>query len=227
MKRLLVLFLCFTLVDLAAQDNYDATGVSFNLNSSFDLNTKYSLKPAVKGRYLSLFNKSENLEDINDKSQRVDLQLALERRLKSTTKIAAGAFYRLSDTQNATRLFQQIGWIKGTHSNVTLIYRIKADQTFRENDPIELRARYRFGISLPLQGFNLNKSEKYLLAYTEYLGKYRTDFANEFRLKLSLGLLMNGGSKAEVGIDFRYDNPFNGVRERLYLLDFAYYFSVK
>lgn len=226
MKRLLILILCFKIVGIAAQESSDATGVSFNLNSSFDLNTKYSLKPAVKGRYLALLDKSENLEDINKKSHRIDWQLALERRLKSTTKFAAGAMYRFSD-QNATRLFQQIGWIKSTHSTITFIQRIKADQTFRENDPVELRARYRVGVSLPLEGFNLNHNEKYLLAYTEYLAKYKTDFINEFRLKLSLGLLMKGGSKAEIGIDFRYDNPFRGVRERLYLLDFAYYFNVK
>ncbi|MEQ8624520.1 MAG: DUF2490 domain-containing protein [Vicingaceae bacterium] len=227
MKYLLAFIICFKIFEMGAQESYDATGLSFNLNSSININSKYSLKPAVKGRYVSLINKTDGLERIEEKSQRIDLQMALEKRLKSTTKIAVGALHRFSDAQNATRFFEQLGWVKNTNSNITFIHRINSDQTFRGIDDIEIRLRYRFGISLPLEGYNLNSNEKYFLAYTEILGKHRNpDFTNEVRLKLVIGKLMKGGSKAELGIDIRYDNPFDGIRERLYLLDLAYYFNL-
>lgn len=226
MKYFLVCFFSLLFIYSKAQNERDAAGVSFDLNSSKDISTRYSLKPSLKGRSVSLLTKSLEQESVDINSQRLDLQLALERSLKSSIKVALGGLYRFANTQNAVRLFEQIGWVNNSGSKIEFIHRIRSDQTFRKDEDIEFRLRYRVGLSFPLQGYKLNRNEKYLLVYSEYLAKYQsTDFSNELRVKVTLGQLLKNQNKAELGIDFRYDDPLQNNQERLYLLNIAYFFS--
>lgn len=226
MKCLLVCFFSLLSIYSEAQNERDAAGVSFDLNSSKDLTTRYSLKPSLKGRTVSLLTKTLEQESDDRNTRRLDLQLALERSLKSSVRLALGGFYRFADTQNAFRLFEQIGWVNNSGSKIEFIHRIRSDQTFRVDDGIEFRLRYRVGFSFPLQGYKLNRNEKYFLVFSEYLAKYQSsNLSNELRIKVTLGQLLNNRNKAELGVDFRYDNPIRNNQERLYLLNIAYFFS--
>jgi hypothetical protein len=81
------------------------------------------------------------------------------------------------------------------------------------------------GFQLPLEGFRLDKGEKYLMTEAETLVKYRQQEEGlECRLTLAYGSLFDNGSKGEVGIDYRLDGLINSeVLEHQYWLTLAYF----
>ncbi len=157
-------------------------------------------------------------------NHRLDFQTILERKLFYNKTVGLGGLYRISNQGNRYRFIQQFGLIYGSVKGYKFSHRFRFDQTFENEEEVELRLRYRLGFQYPFVGFRLDEGETYLSSTVEILQKYQEGYTTELRATFSLGLLIPGGNKSEIGLDFRHDNAFAADKVFQYWLRGAFYF---
>ncbi len=151
---------------------------------------------------------------------RTDLQGFVALSLNPFWKVSGGYQYRLEGGSGANthRSIQQIAYVQGLR-RFRLGHRLRTDQTYHPDEAVELRARYRLSVEIPLVGESLDPGEFYLLLSGEVIYGYQGgDSEIENRLVGSLGRYFSKRAKLEVGPDYRTDRYIaEGFRTRLWL----------
>ena len=150
--------------------------------------------------------------------------VGVQRKLSPLYSIAAGGMYRISESGNKQRLFQQIAHVQQTLSRFKIAHRLRLDETFSNLAP-EYRIRYRLGAELPSRGFRVDPGETYVAFLSEFLMKYKGDSQiPELRITTQLGYLFKGGNKGEFLFYVLIQDP-GANSENLFLIGLGYYFS--
>ena len=151
---------------------------------------------------------------------RTDLQGFAALSLNPFWKVSVGYQYRLEggDGANTHRSIQQIAYVQRLMRS-RLGHRLRTDQTYHPDEAVELRARYRLSVEIPLVGESLDPGEFYLLLSGEVIYGYQGgDSEIENRLVSSLGHYFSKQAKLEAGLDYRTDRYLApGFRTRLWL----------
>lgn len=149
---------------------------------------------------------------------RTDLQFFAGTKVSPLVKLDLGYHYRIQQTDvNYHRVIQQLAAVQ-RFSRFKLAHRLRTDQNFIPNEPLQLRVRYRPSIEIPLQGHSLDAGEYYLHLNVESIYSWQSgtgDFEN--RIAGSLGKAVSQQMKWEAGLDYRADRfVAPGFRERLW-----------
>jgi hypothetical protein len=173
-----------------------------------------------------LYNNSDGQnQELQFTHYRTDLMGFYDFKLNPSKRVAFGVFHRIQDGANANRLIQQFASVNRLRG-MKLAHRIRTDQTFTKDDPVELRVRYRISTEIPLSGTTLDPGEHYLILSDEPIISFQGgEFEIENRLVFSFGRLITSSQKLEWSLDFRTDKYIqDGFRTRLWA-KVGYFFS--
>jgi hypothetical protein len=135
--------------------------------------------------------------------ERTDLAFMITRKTAAGPSWGAGYMVRLQDGALIHRTTQQYSAVS-RYAAFRLGHRLVADQTFRPEQPVEYRFRYRASSDFPLQGQSVDPGEFYLKVSNEYLGSFEgADFDLEIRGLGALGFNLTDNNKLEFGLDYR------------------------
>lgn len=135
--------------------------------------------------------------------QLTDVSFIIARRLNLYRKVAGGYLLRVQDGAVIHRLIQQYTIVTPIRKN-RLAHRFSADQTWRPDQEMELRMRYRIATDRALQGDEVDPRELYFKIEHEYLGSLQGGgLGLEIRTVPALGLLITDSNKIEAALDYR------------------------
>jgi len=172
----------------------------------------------IENQFILFDNRMGEIEDLQFTHYRTDLMAFYDWRINSTNSMAIGVFHRFQEGADANRIIQQYALIRRLR-NFRISHRFRTDQTFTNQEKIEVRLRYRLSFELPLNGTTLDPGEHYLIISNEpILSLQNKEFEIENRLVLGVGKLYSHGQKFEWSIDYRTDGFIqNNFRTRLWL----------
>ena len=149
-----------------------------------------------------------------------DLSLFLENRIRPNMKIGMGYLASFDDISTKNRTIQQVSFIESNPmKSFRYNHRIRADQTFANNQPVKLRFRYRYSAEIDLNFINVPAKSFYLKVGNEYLGSIQDD-ENDLEVRVqSLFGYKFARNKVEIGFDYRLDKFLNDdARHRLWTI---------
>jgi hypothetical protein len=152
-----------------------------------------------------------------------DVSLIVAKRIGVNTSIAAGYLMRIDDNSIISRSIQQLSLVK-RYSGFALSHRFSADQTFKHEEGIDFRFRYRVSSEIPLEGHALDPKEFFVKLSNEYLASFHLqEFDLEIRGAGFIGYALSPSSKLELGIDFRTDSFLNDDPRKRFWIGFNIY----
>ncbi|RYY29263.1 MAG: DUF2490 domain-containing protein [Chitinophagaceae bacterium] len=227
MRRYLLLFLfvSFCTVKLFSQQNYRAgtltqANVNFSLPRDFKLNTKLEAR--------QIFSKKEPSKKATNglRYERTDLQLVLTKKVSADNSIGGGYLVRLEDGRFTHRLIQQFNSVRKLEV-VTLAHRVVLDESFRSDDPVEIRLRYRLGLEKALNGRSIDPKEFYLKLNNEYLGIFSRENSDlEIRASGAIGYNARDNNKVELGLEYRINEFYTAAKAQQYWLTISWFMSI-
>lgn len=197
MQKTLVLSLLALLLSsaLAAQNR---VGILPQINLNVSLPGDWRGNVKLESR--QIFHESD---EPGYRCERTDLAFMITRKTTAGPSWGAGYLVRLEDGAFIHRTTQQYSAVS-RYTAFRLGHRLVADQTFRPEQPVEYRFRYRASSDFPLQGQSVDPGEFYLKVSNEYLGSFEgPDFDLEIRGLGALGLNLTDNNKLEFGLDYR------------------------
>lgn len=203
--------LIFGALPAFSQERYVA-GTLPQVNVNFSLPKKFKLNTKLESR--QLFAERELNEPGNNRFryERTDLALVLTKKASLNSTLGGGYLIRLEDHQFVHRFIQQANLVNDL-ALITVAHRFVVDETFRQTEPLEVRARYRLSLEKALNGREIDAHEMYVKVNNEYLGIWssnRTDL--EIRGSLALGYNAINDTKIELGFEYRV-NEFDQPRQ--------------
>ena len=203
-----------------AQENVVYTGFFPEAALTGSVSKRVQLTFKVESQHRGYDNRATEGERWEYFHYRTDLQGFVALSLNPFWKVSGGYQYRLEggDGANTHRSIQQIAYVQRLMRS-RLGHRLRTDQTYHPGEAVELRARYRLSLEIPLVGQSLDPGEFYLLLSGEVIYGYQGgDSEIENRLVGSLGHYFSKRAKLEVGPDYRTDRYLApGFRTRLWL----------
>jgi len=155
-----------------------------------------------------------------------DISLFGSRKTGLNNKMAAGYQLRLRDGDIIHRLNEQFTLVR-KFRRFRLGQRFAADQTFKPDEDMTLRLRYRATPEIPLQGDAADVGEFYVKINNEYLNEFQNgEHELEIRLAPLLGHIISSRSKMEYGIDYRISLLMAGETEHTFWISLNWYFSM-
>jgi hypothetical protein len=133
---------------------------------------------------------------------------------------------RFRDNEVVHRFIQQYSVVK-KYNLFRLGHRISTDQTIRNNNPPQVRLRYRIGVEKALNGKDVDPKEFYFKLNNEYLFAIEgreTDF--ELRLIPAFGYALSDNNKFEFGIDYRLNEFISGASRNQFWLYLGWFISM-
>lgn len=195
--------LWFSPFGLPAQDAYvhgllPALNLNTGLSPRYSLNLKLESRQALRAGFFSETPLSRYEYVLTD------LSLIASREVGLRNKVALGYLARFRQGRVVHRTIQQLAFIQ-FFNTFRLGHRLRFDQTFRPEQAVELRLRYRLTIELPLQGQAVDPREFYLKGNNEYLASFQEGTSDlEIRLAPFLGYVFSDANKLECGLDYRF-----------------------
>ena len=194
--------LLFHFSDLCAQGVYSA-GVLPQINLNVPLTKDWRLNAKVESRQLFAEGKFDKNFKTDYKYDLTDIAFIASRKAGANSSFGMGYMIRFRENAVIHRFIQQYSIVK-KYDQFRLGHRISTDQTFRSNNFVQLRLRYRVGLERALSGKDVDPKEFYFKLNNEYLfSSEGTDRDFELRLIPSLGYTFNEYNKFEFGIDYR------------------------
>ncbi|SOD93060.1 DUF2490 domain-containing protein [Spirosoma fluviale] len=194
--------LLFITLAAVAQDRYVA-GTLPQLNINFSLPKKFRLNTKLESRQLFAERGPNESTSNRFRYERTDLALVLTKKSSLNSTLGGGYLIRLEDNQLIHRLIQQANLVNDL-GLITVAHRLVLDETFRPDEPVEVRLRYRLSLEKALNGQRVDPNEMYLRFNNEYLGIWapnRTDL--EIRASFAVGYNALNGNKIELGAEYR------------------------
>ena len=203
MKRLFLLFFCGVQVTFFQAQELKQYGLLPKINTSLKLSENLKWVNSVESRtviYDDQWTFSHNL---------VDVSTILSIRQASNQSLNLGYLIRIRDGKIAHRLIQQYN-IVNLADGYRLAHRLGFDQEFQHETTPRFRTRYRVIFEKPLDGRKIDVHEFYIKLGVESLYNFRLEDL-EFRALPFLGYRLSGNDKIEVGVEYRWEELFNGV----------------
>ncbi|WP_299888699.1 DUF2490 domain-containing protein [uncultured Lacinutrix sp.] len=200
-----------------AQGKYQiGTLPTLNINKKLENNWQINFKSEFRQLFKEgSFGKNNTGEYIY---VHTDAAFIASKKVGLNNKLAGGFLLRFKNKDVIKRAIQQFTIIT-RYNSFRLGQRFASDQTFKKNESIEWRLRYRLTLDFPLNGQAIDKNEWYLKVNNEYLNKFISEkYDLEIRLTPVLGYVFTDNNKLEFGLDYRLndflDNP---SRQRFWL----------
>jgi hypothetical protein len=227
MRNIIVLSLLIVFISssLHAQENYRA-GTITQVNVNFSLPKDFKLNTRVEAR--QIFSEKETAKSVSNalRYERTDVHAILTKKISADNNIGAGYLVRLEEGKFAHRLIQQFNSVRKLDL-FSLAHRIVLDETFRRNEPTEIRARYRIGIEKPLNGRSVDPREFYLKLNNEYLGIFTKDQADlEIRGSAAAGYNATDDNKIELGLEYRVNEFYTAAKAQQFWVTLSWFLSV-
>jgi len=215
----------FSVLSGLAQDKYEL-GLLPSITISKQLNPLYNLSVQAESRQIFAEGSFFDSMDFNHQNSLTDLSLFGSRKVGLNNKLAAGYQMRLRDGEVIHRVNEQFTIVK-KFRRFRLGQRLASDQTFKPDEDMTLRLRYRATPEIPLEGDAADVGEFYLKINNEYLNEFQDgDHELEIRLAPLLGYTFSARNKMEYGIDYRISLLMAGETEHTFWISLNWYFSM-
>jgi len=204
-----MLLLVFFMGKATAQDTYLlGTLPSLSLNKGINSNWSLNLKAESRLRFMQGEFGGNSTSDLH--LQLADFALTASRKTGLNNALAGGYLIRLRREQTFYCFIQQFTIVK-RYESFRMAHRFSSDQTFNNDNPWELRLRYRITAEIPLNGQSVDPGEFYLKLNNEYLNGWQEgDSDLEIRLVPLAGFVFNDSNKLEFGLDYRMFSFIDG-----------------
>jgi len=197
---------------------------SINLNNK--LKNDWSLNFKIESRQIL---KQGNLGDDNPifyDYELTDYSFLTAKKIGINKTIAIGYLIRIRDQKPTHRFIQQYVITKN-YNTFRLSHRFVSDQTFDENEAMELRLRYRISTLFPLNGHTADPKEFYIKVNHEYLNSFQNnEYDLEIRLIPFLGYTVNKHNKLEFGLDYRVNSFLENETSNRYWLSLNWFVAI-
>lgn len=202
MRALFLIILLCVSDFLWAKDSETGLGVVPELSLSYKFGY-YKLSSKVES-FQGFYEKINSNETWNYAYEQTDMQLFVGRSLNPFSSLALGYQYGIgSGDKNTHRIIQQYAYAI-TPGAIKWAHRIRADQTFYQDDPMKFRFRYRFSFELPLQGQSVDYNEFYFVSTNELLYALQDSKQEyEYRLAFLSGYFFGNNNKLQFGAEYR------------------------
>lgn len=208
-----------------SQGVYNA-GVFPQINLNISLPNDWRLNAKAESRQLF----SEGRFDENFKTayryDLTDIALIASKKTGANNSLGAGYMIRFRNNEVIHRFIQQYSIVK-KYDLFRLGHRISTDQTIQNNNPVQVRFRYRIGVEKALSGKVVDPKEFYLKLNNEYLFSIEgreTDL--ELRLIPVLGYAFTDNNKFEFGVDYRLNGFISGASRNQFWLYLGWFISM-
>ena len=204
---LLTILVIFPLLGLSQPSV--SSGVLPKLSLSYKLPKGFKVAHGLESRQ-SFYTKSHNAQGVfKHTNVLTDFATTLTKATGARSSVGIGYTLRVRDGELYHRIAQQFAWTK-KYETFRLGNRIALDQTFGPENSIQLRARYRASVELPLSGSRVDPNEFYLKLSNEYLGITNNNGSNDLEIRFAplLGYELSSKSKFEFGFDSRIGKLF-------------------
>lgn len=197
---------------------------SINLNKKFE--NDWSLNFKLESRQIVHQGDLRSDNPIRYDYELTDFTFITAKKIGIDQTLAAGYMIRIRDQKPTHRFIQQYV-ITRSYSGFRLSHRFVADQTFDENEPIEIRLRYRLSTLFPLQGQTVDPKELYIKVNHEYLNSFQdSNHDLEIRLIPFLGYVVNDDNKLEFGLDYRINSFIKNQTSNRYWISLNWFLSL-
>ena len=205
-----------------ARDRYGLL-TRFNLNAQIQSSWKWNT--ALESRQIF----QEVFRNPDDRSaytyERTDWTNVFSRRIGLTGAGAMGYMLRRIGKDWVHRSLQQYAWTRKDDA-IRWGHRFRADQTWRKEEELTWRFRYRLSVDFPLSGKRLDANEWYLKASTEYIPIIQAqNWFFEGRINIAMGYYLTDGNKFEIGWDGRGTGIFQTTDYQGWLT-LTWYYSI-
>jgi hypothetical protein len=216
MRSVVLIILLFISNFLWAKDSEVGLGIVPELSLSYKFGY-YKFSSKVES-FQGFYDKTNSSKAWKYVYEQTDLQLFMGRRINPFSSLAVGYQYGIeSGDKNTHRIIQQYayaikpGAIKWAH-------RIRADQTFYDDDPVKLRFRYRFSFEVPLQGLSVDYNEFYFVSTNELLYALQDNEQEyEYRLALFSGYFFRNNNKLQFGAEYRVKSTNSSNKQNVWI----------
>lgn len=197
---LLLTFSCSNL--LIAQGSFQlAFQPELNINKKLGKGWKTNLK--IQSRQMLREGIWAMPESFRYNYIQTDVTLVASRKTGLNNSLAVGYMARFQGQNYFHRFIQQYTIVRQL-SSLRLAHRFSSDQTFGQDEALNLRLRYRIALELPLSGQEVDPKEFYCKVNNEYLmGFEQGETSPEIRLVPFMGYIFNDNNKLEWGLDYR------------------------
>lgn len=227
MKKLVVLFIVFSLTGpLSAQETkIFFTGIFPEISLTKKIDQQYKVNFKIENQEILYDSRDPESDNPQFSHYRTDLMLFFDRSIRPGMSVAVGIFHRFQENEDGNRIIQQLAILQRMR-NIRINHRLRTDQTFTQNDDLEVRFRYRFSMEIPLEGAEVDFGEYYLVLSEEPIFSLKGgEFEIENRTAIALGKLYNSNEKLEWAVDYRTDGFVQeGFRTRLWA-KISYYYN--
>lgn len=227
MMRIILLFLiiCFASSLAFSQESYRA-GTLTQINLNAPLGKKYKLNTKLEARQIFSEKEIDKSRKNQFRYERTDLYFVVTRKVSADNTVGLGYLVRLEEGKLAHRFIQQFNTVH-EYDMFTLAHRFVLDETFRHDQPLELRLRYRVGLEKSLNGQSIDPREFYLKINNEYLAIWsnpNTDL--EIRASAALGYNIKDNNKVELGLEYRINEFYKSANGQQFWITIAWYYSI-
>ncbi|MBD3629425.1 DUF2490 domain-containing protein [Cyclobacterium sp.] len=227
MRKIFWIILLVLPIEIMAQGRVS----NFGLFPEFQIGFNATEKLKVTGKIESQHGMVDKVENSDAKygyyHNQTDFQGFLGTSINPFVAITGGYQYRLeSGSENSHRSIQQVSILQ-RKGNFKIGHRIRTDQTFAPNDPVEFRLRYRISYEIPIEGQSLDPGEFYLVFSDEPIYSIQSGESGlENRVVAALGHFSKGKQKFQAGIDYRTDRFFDDAFRQRTWFKFGWYLKL-
>lgn len=223
-RYLFVLVFSLLLFEGYSQSNYQ-TGFLPSINFNKKLEKDWSINFKIESRQLIEEGEIGKNNPTNYEYLLTDFSWIASKKIKINQSIAGGYLLRIRNQKPTHRFIQQYTITKN-YSGFRLSHRFVADETFDEEESIQLRLRYRISTLFPFSGLSVDPKEYYLKINHEYLNSFQNSkYDLEIRLIPFLGYAFSNTSKIEVGLDYRTNSFLENNTSNRFWFSMNWYIS--
>lgn len=211
--------------DVWSQGVYSA-GVLPQINLNISLPKDWRLNAKAESRLLFSEGQFEQNFKTAYRYDLTDIALIASKKTGVNNSLGAGYMIRFRNNEVVHRFIQQYSIVK-KYDLFRLGHRISTDQTIRNNNPVQVRLRYRIGVERALNGKDVDPKEFYFKLNSEYLFSIEGREADlELRLIQALGYAFTDDNKFEFGIDYRVNEFISGGSRNQFWLYLGWFISI-
>lgn len=226
MRACLLLCILLTFGGLFAQNSYEI-GLLPSINLSKELPADWQLNFKAETRQVfrsGLFTEKQKFAYDNALT---DFTIGTSKKLTSGKSVGIGYTFRIRDRSTFQNRTIQVFTAKRKFTPASLSHRLRTDQTFTKNQPIEWRIRYQWMLDIPLKRDTETTTGFYYVLGNEYLTGWKAKSFNlELRCINLFGYKFSDKSKLEWGLDYRVGSFVNNDAHHAFWMAIKWHWTI-